>query len=284
MAAAARTAAALTTLALLPGCASDPSADPPAGQPAAEPAQLSAVSVYGRHAAVRGRVDVRIANHGSTPVEIAGYRVEHPLFEPVPVLERTSTLPPDGRARIVPVPFGAPRCGADDAAGARVVVGLRTDGDVRDVAVPLADGEPGLVRAHRLACAADAVTAAVALDLAAGEVGDDLVLRTALVLQRRGAGEVAVTELGSTILFTVDAPPAAPLVALPAGSASGQVAVQVRATRCEAHALTESKRSSVFPAFVTVDGGEPALVQVAVTPPARAALQQLLDRTCGPFG
>lgn len=282
--AAARTAAALIALAVLTGCAPDAGGSQSAAPAAAEQPQLTAVAVYGRHAAVRGRVDVRIANHASGPVEIARYRIEHPLFEPVPVLERTSTLPADGRARIVPVPFGQPRCDADSGEGAQVVVGLQTDDGVRDVAVPLADGEPGLVRAHRLACAAEAVTEAVGLDLAAGKLGADLILRTALVLQRRGPGDIAVTELGGNILFTVDAPAAAPLVALPDGSPSAQVEVQVRATRCDPHALTESKRSLVFPAFAAVDGGEPALVQLAVTPPAQAALQELLDRTCGPLG
>lgn len=261
------------TVLLLTGCGSAGPAEPPP--------ELSAVSIYGRHAEVRGRVDVRIANAGPGPVEIERYRVEHPMFEPVPPLVRTSRLPPDGRSRLVPVPFGAPRCDVADPRGARVVVGLRTAAGVRDVPVPLDDGEPGLVRAHRLACASAAVTAAAGLDLAPWHLEPGPGARTALRLQRRGPGEVVVTELGGNILFSIDGPDLRPLVTLGAGEHAASVEVAVRATRCDAHALTESKRSWTFPLFASVDGAEPARVQLTVSPPGRAALQSLLDRTCG---
>jgi hypothetical protein len=57
--------------------------------------------------------------------------------------------------------------------------------------------------------------------------------------------------------------------------------VVVRASRCDPHALTESKTSFVLPVFVALDGAEPVQVPLVVTGPARAALQDLLTRTCG---
>jgi hypothetical protein len=274
-----RTASACALVVLAAGCASDSPANACGRE--AEP-QLSAVAVYGRHAAVRGKVDVRIANEGPQEVHVETYRIQHPLFESVPTSRRDSRLPADGARRIVPVPFGAPRCAADDAGEAVVVVGVRTGRGMREVVVPLADGEPGLRRAHRLACAAAAAAEAVELDLAPGTLVDGPVLSTQLQLRRRGPGEVAVTEVGGNILFSVDAPPSSPVVTLTGGQQSAGVALQVRATRCEAHALTESKRSFVFPAFVALDDVEPTQVQVAVSAPAQAALQELLDRTCTP--
>lgn len=288
--AAARTAAALTALALFTGCAADPSADPPDDQPAAtEQPQLSAVSVYGRHAAVRGRVDVRIANQGGTPVEIASYRIEHPLFELVPVLERTSTLPADGRARIVPVPFGAPRCDTDDADGAQVVVGLQTADGVRDVAVPLADGEPGLVRAHRLACSADAVQAAVEFALG-GWVLDGDVARATLTVRRRAAGEVVVSGVVGTVLFGVEPSPGTVALVLAPEQDVAELPLVVRPARCEAHALTEAKDVFAFPVVASLDGAEPARLRLEAGRQGRAVLQELLTTSChlldppGPLG
>lgn len=268
---------------LAAGCVSSPDDDTtgPALGPA-EP-QLSATSVYGRHAAVRGRVDVRLANDGEQPVEVETLRVEHPMFTPVPVLERTSTLPPDGRPRIVPVPFGDPRCGIDDPAGARVVVGVRAGQTVRQVAVPLADGEPGLLRAHRLACAVERVAEVVELELAGWSSGPDLQGTGTLSAVRRGAGQVVVTSVGGTILFSVE-PAAEPLLVLPDGAPDAAAPVRLRATRCDPHALTESKRSFTFPVFVALDGAEPARVELTVAGPDRDVLQDLLDRTCGAPG
>jgi hypothetical protein len=174
---------------LAAGCAAEPPrAEPPRAAPVAGLAdpQLSATAVYGRHAAVRERVDVRLANEGAEPVDVERLQVRHPLFAPVPALARSSSLPPDGRARIVPVPFGAPRCEADDPAGAVVVVGVRTPAGVRDVEVPLVDGEPGLLRAHRVACAVAAVAAAVTLDLAPWQPEQQG--STVLTVRRRGPG------------------------------------------------------------------------------------------------
>lgn len=269
---------------MLAGCAAEPA---PAA-PAADEPELTAVALYGRHAAVRGRADIRIANRGPGTVELEHYRVEHPLFARVDRLPRRSTLPPDGRERIVPVPFGAPRCEVDDPTGARVVVGVRTGDGVRDVAVPLSDGEPGLVRAHRLACAAQAVTAAASFDLGPQWVPEQgpegLTARTTLRLERRGPGTIAVTQLSGNILFTVSHPAGQPLLTLPAEQDAAELAVRVRASRCEAHALTESKTSFTFPVFAAVGDAEPALVSMTVSPPARAALQDLLDRTCTPDG
>ena len=272
-----RAAVAVVLALLAAGCAGD--VEPAGGDDAP---QLSAVSVYGRHAAVRGKVDVRIANAGPGPVEIEAYRVEHPLFEPVAPFARRSRLPGDGKARIVPVPFGAPRCDAEQDREARVVVTMRTEGVAREVAVPLADGEPGLARAHRLACAVEAVAQTAQLELGPWTLGPGLVARTTLRLQRRGPGEVAVLAVGGSILFSVDSPGGDPLLSLPAGADTASVELAVRATRCESHALTESKTSFTFPVSVSVGGAEPSAVPVTVAAADRAVLQTVLERTCAP--
>jgi hypothetical protein len=262
------------------GCAS---AEQSRSGPRAQELALSATAVYGRHAAVRGKVDVRIANRGAEVVEVESYQVRHPQFERVPPAQRRSRLPADGEPRIVPVPFGAPRCDARDDGGAVVVMGVRSSGGAREVTVPLADGEPGLARAHRLACGAAAVADAAALELGPTWTPGTDGLRTALRLNRRGTGPVVVTELRGNVLFTVRPAATDPVVALPAGQRAAQVDVVVSAARCEAHALTESKTSFTFPLFAAVGAGEPVQILLTVTGTGRQALQDLLDRTCGPL-
>lgn len=274
----------LAVLACLPtGCATTPADDDVAAAPTAEELALSATAVYGRHAAVRGKVDVRIANEGAEPVEVESYQVRHPQFDVVPAAQRRSRLPADGKPRIVPVPFGAPDCEATADAGAVVVLEVRTGHGSQEVVVPLADGEPGLSRAHRMACGAEAVTDAASIELGPAWTPGSDGLRTTLRLTRRGSGAVVVRELRGNVLFTVRPDTVDPVVALPAGEQDAEAGVVVTATRCEAHALTESKTSFTFPLFAAVGDGEPVQILVTATGPGRAALQGLLDSTCGPL-
>lgn len=262
------------------------SADQPAAEADGEQAGLSAVAVYGRHAAVRGKVDVRITNEGRSEVVVVSYQVRHPMFDVVPPDDRSSRLPPDGRERIVPVSFGEPLCEATEAEGAVAVLGVRSSEGVRELSVPLADGEPGLARAHRLACAAaaaqEAATFAFGPPWTTEQTPTGPALRTVLRLERQGEADVAVSSVGGNILFTLEAPAGDPVVALAPGADRAEAEVLIRATRCEAHALTESKTSFTFPLQVRVDGSEPSLLQVTVDDAGRAELQGLLDRTCGP--
>ncbi|HWH29300.1 MAG TPA: hypothetical protein VNU26_10120 [Mycobacteriales bacterium] len=237
---------------------------------------------------MRGKADVRIANHGIEDVRVTAWQIRHPLFDTIPPWERESVLPADGAARIVPVPFGAPLCDETEADGAVVLLQVTgADGAETDVVVALQDREPGLVRAHRLACAAQRVTDVARLDLAApfdrATADGRPVLRARLTIERQGAGTVAVDRgsLTGNILFTVDTGTDEPLV-LEDGEDAVGAEVVVAATRCEAHALTESKTSFTFALFASVDGLEPAQVQLTVGDGAREALQSLLDDTCGP--
>ena len=267
---------------LLASCACSAGTDEP-DRAGAGP-QLQAASVYGRHSTVRGKVDVRIANEGEAPVEVERWQVRHPMFGDVAPVERPSTLVPDGVERIVPVPFGPARCDADDPAGAVVVLTVRADDGRREVAVPLVDREPGLLRAHRQACAVEALTATASVELVPPWVRDPDrpdALRTTLVLRRRTPGVVTVDEVRGNVLFSVEPPAAPPLGALPADRHEVRAPLVVRATRCDPHALIESKRSFTFPVQARLDGGEVTAVPVTVDAAGRAALQALLDDTCG---
>jgi hypothetical protein len=218
-------------------------------------------------------------------VELATLQVRHPLFEQLPAAARRTVLPPDGEVHLVPVPLGPPRCERVDPAGAVLAVSVQTPDGEQDALVPLVDREPGLVRAHRLACATAAVERLVTVELrtdgarTATPTGPGLAMT--LHLQRRAPGTVTVTELSGSILFSVAGTPPDPLVELQAGADSAQAGVVLLASRCDQHALIESKTSFTFPLFARIDDGEPARLTTTATGAARAALQALLDDTCG---
>ena len=238
-------------------------------------------SGYGRHAAVRAKADLRLVNTGTAEVRFATLQVRHPLFEQLPPVERRTVLPADGEVRLVPVPLGAPRCDRDDPAGATLVAGVD---DGSELSLPLVDREPGLVRAHRLACATAAVQEVVTVELRTDGVrtatpqGPGLAMT--LHLDRRSRGAVSVTELSGSILFSVAGTPPAPLLDLPDGVQESAAPVVLLASRCDQHALIESKTSFTFPLFARIDGGDPARLSTTATGPARDALQALLDDTC----
>jgi hypothetical protein len=276
----------LATVVALAACSGGtPEAAPSStGAAPAEPA-LEAVSGYGRHAAVRAKADLHLANHGDAELQLTSLQVQHPLFEQLPAAARRTVLPPDGEVKLVPVPLGAPRCDRDDPAGAVLAVGVQTPDGVRDALVPLVDREPGLVRAHRLACAAAAVERLVTVELrtdgARTTTPSGPGLAMTLHLQRRAPGAVTVTELSGSILFTVAGTPPAPLLVLAPEADAAQAGVVLLASRCDQHALIESKTSFTFPLFARIDDGEPARLTTSAAGPARDGLQALLDDTCG---
>jgi hypothetical protein len=257
----------------------------PAPAEAGPALQLEATSGYGRHAAVRAKADVRLVNRGDSEVELSSLQVRHPLFDQLPAAPRRTVLPPDGEVHLVPVPLGAPRCEQDDPTGAVLSVTVRTPDGVQDALVPLVDREPGLLRAHRLACATAAVERLVTVELrtdgerATTPGGPGLAMT--LHLQRRAPGTVTVTELSGSILFSVAGTPPVPLVELHADADTARAEVVLLASRCDQHALIESKTSFTFPLFARIAAGEPARVTTTATGSARAALQALLDDTCG---
>ena len=282
--AAAAGAGVLALLLLVPACGSD--VDEPAAAPAAP--EISAYSVYGRHSAVRGKVDLRLANRGPDVVQVERFQVRSPLFAEVAPYERPSELLADGEESIVPVPFGSPRCevqdGAAAQAGAVLALVVRSGNQLREVTVPLVDREPGLVRAHRTACAIAAVTGTAAVELTGPwtrDPADPRRLLGRLRLGRTAPGRLAVVEVGSNILFSVRSASRRPLLVLEDGAQEASADLVLLATRCDQHALIESKTSFTFPVPATLAGREPTALQIRADEEGTAALQSLLDDTCG---
>lgn len=262
----------LLGLLLVPSCGDDEALD-------ADELGLSAQVSQSRTARSQGKLDVELRNDGARPVRLDWLQLRSPLFDVVPRLARDTVVPPDDLGTLF-LPFGRPRCPA--AAGtAELVVGLRTDEGVRELRLPVVDREPSLATAHRAACAVEAVADVARIGLGAAwtrvVVAGVPRVETTLRLTRLAAGEVEVLGIGRSVLLT---PTLRGTLLLGGSAPSAEVPVVVAATRCDPHALTESKTSYTFPVRVRVDGGPEVPVPMTVTGPGREALIALVDEVC----
>lgn len=273
----------LLALSALPACGgaaapAGPPAVPASVPPAAAPQLAAEVKQYRADIAPR-RLSVAVTNAGDSPVVVTGVQLTAAGFEPVPASEVEVELAPGDRTD-VKVPYGTARC--DGAAGAdQAVVAVRGAGELR---LDVPEGNGLLERLRSRDCAEQALRTAVDLRLSDAWTLVGAELQGALVLERRAGEEpVTVVEPGGNVLFTIRPPePAVPLGVLEPGAERVELPLRVTATRCDGHALAESKRSYVFAFFTTVGDGPPHLTATT----ADEALQRQLDRlaldTCRP--
>ena len=226
----------------------------------------------------RHLLQVVLDNDGAAPVEVVRLQLRAPGWVDVAPTVRADVLRPCRRLAF-PVDYGAAVCGRDGPA--RVVVGHRTDDGLRELELTVPADDPLLPRLHRRECALRALDEAVdvGFDDGAWRREGDVVSGRLVVRRRAGAAPVTVDALEGTVLLTLR--PDAPLpLTLTAGRAA--VPVTVTASRCDVHALLESKRSFDFPYVATLDGGEPLSVTVRPDPPGVALLERLLADVCAP--
>lgn len=90
-------------------------------------------------------------------------------------------------------------------------------------------------------------------------------------------GQVAVGELGTTILFRPVQPDA---VSARPGQAGRVREAQLRPNRCDAHALAEDKQGTFFPVAVTLPDGRTGEIPLTVDKRTRGGLYRLYARLC----
>ncbi|PZG15673.1 hypothetical protein C1J01_23380 [Nonomuraea aridisoli] len=106
------------------------------------------------------------------------------------------------------------------------------------------------------------------------------VMRTTLVLTRRGAGEVAVRDLGGTTHYNVGLERRPPGV-LSADRQRMEVPVELTPARCDGHSFGEAKKAFMFPVRASLDGGEERVVIVTPPKPVQDRLIRYAQRACG---
>lgn len=273
-----RALAGLLALTALPACggAAVPAAAPP-------PALTAEVKQYRADIAPR-RLSVSVGNPGTEPVVVTGLELLPAGFQARDRAAVDVQVPP-GRRTDVKVPYGRARCDGEPEGPDRVRLQVRdAAGREHDLELELPVGNGLLERLRGRDCAEAELRAAAELRLAPEFARDGLALRGALLLERQDDdAEVVVVEPGGNVLFTIRPPaPARPLGVLAAGQQALELPMVVTATRCDGHALAESKRSYVFAFFTTVDGGQPHLTNVTAEPPLQRQLDRLALDTCRP--
>jgi hypothetical protein len=213
---------------------------------------------------VTGTFELTFVNDGDDAVEVTAVELRSALFEPVGGDERQTTVDP-GRPTSMPLRYGEPRCVGEPSDALRVAATV--DGD--DVVLDAGGASSGMLRLHAEQCAAAAVREAVDVSFA----GDWRALEPTratgtIVLDPVGDAEVTLESVSTQIVFVTAA----------ATPATGNVEVVVTAARCDAHALTESKKTFLFTLVLSIDGGEPVrLEQRATEGPVLDAMKRAID-------
>lgn len=279
-------AAVVVALGLLTGC----TGDIPRDDGVSLPSLTGELTRYRRDEALR-RLQVKLEQAaGEAPAQVQSLRFSLPGYADGPVSEIDSESRP-GAVVDLPVTLGDPRCPEAGApttreavpAGTAVAVAtVLTEDGPRDVEITLTDPDEVGPQTWSRECSALSALAAVPLTLgptwvrggAPGALTATGDLEVGPVVAGRA---VTVLEVVGTTLFSASA-------ALPLDLASGErvrLPLTVVPARCDPHAVGESKRGYAFGVRVGVDGGEPVLVTVEPTEPARVQMEDVLLEQCG---
>lgn len=263
-----RSTAALVALLLLgAGCGAGPAGSPEGAAvpelPAATEVGLSGSVLQYRSDIARRVLTVRV--RAVEPLEVREVVVRGAGFEPGPTVP-TGTRFEAGNSVDLKTTYGAARCDAPPSGASDAVVAVVHDGEPRRVRLELEDTYDLFAGLHEAECAERTVRRQVEFSFVGGWTQDGSLLRSTLRLRRlEGRGAVTVTELGDTTLLALHAgPPGGPVVVLDPQAAEVSVPFEVETVRCDPHALAESKRTTAFGMFVSIDGS--VLVRLVVDP------------------
>ena len=247
-----------------------------------EPTGLSATIEQTTAFQARGLLEVLVSNRSDRPLEIVDLRLVDDRFETVDPTERDARIEPGPRRVMMPVPFGPPRCGDDAPPTGTGAPVIEVNGDV-DVPVD-ADGEEFLTRLHERQCGQQRVRETVEVSFTGpfDDIGDATV-GVELRLDRLSGGArdtVRLEGMRGTVVFTVVTPGPGALVTLEPDDRDGSVPIVVSASRCDAHALIESKKSYRFPMWISVGEADARYLEVEPTGEARTVLERVLQEGC----
>ncbi len=273
---------------LLAGCQAP--AEQVSEEPTVADVRLAATLKQYRVDQARRVVQVSVTNEGAAPVRIEQLRLDAPGFAPMDPTPKDTDLEP-GRRVDLPITFGEARCGDGPpySAGAatvpmRVTVG---DGPAQEVRLELEAPNELLDRLLSSECEQRALAEALAIEFGPSweldSTEDQERLRGSVVLRRLSSGDpLAITGIaGSVILAIQPVPPQpSPLVTLDSATPSAELPVEITAARCDPHALSDSKRTFVFPTWVSVDGGPEQYTTIALTDDDRQRMDELIKAGC----
>lgn len=238
---------------------------------------------------VTGQAEVRIRNESPHTLRIGAVSVADPRFDGVAerVLDHTSTVAAGASTdiRVQLPPMACPEPG--DAASSTVTIAYTVDDVERTATAALPDSLGFLPPLHERECrvAALARVADVAFtaftQTDAGTPGE-----LELTVAPTGAGSAEITGIHATNLLRPVLPDESagvwPLhvAVAPGDTNSIVVRMPIEPTRCDAHAVMEDKRGTVFRLEAVIDG-EAGQVELAADDALRGRLLSWVAHWCG---
>lgn len=243
---------------------------------------LTATLEQFREDEVAGKISVRVANGGDEPVVVETLRLAWPGLSDTGAAELDYPVFPGVRVDLK-VPLGTAVCSSppqiDEPLPDVPIAAVATTVE-GEVVFPVTDPAGILARIYPRQCTAQAVEHAVGLTILDDfeDVSTDPAeVRGTLRVERRAAtGEVAVVGLHGSVLVTLG------LVDEPSvlGADDDVVDVPIVATnnRCDAHAISESKKPYVFVVDLDIDGTAVSYVISPAQPGKDALSAQVVGR------
>ena len=247
-----------------------------------------------RYLVAERMVEVIVVNKGASPVRVEQIQLFGRLFKAQPPIAKDTLLQPDER-KDLKVGYGRVRCRRQVPTSSEPFVRLRvraSDGNQSRARLALPSPSPTLQRLHDTECGLLALGEAVQVRYGAGWTRAGRGYRDArgrLVLRRRASREpIVLTAVGGNVIFTVtahvdDSPqrpqrdPQRALAILRPGDERLTVPVAVAASRCDAHAVADSKKTFLLPLWLRVGAAEEQYLEVEVTGRGRRLLTDVIS-------
>lgn len=258
-----------------------PTLDATVAPPATEPTALtlpSGVTVFvefPRYLHAARRLEVAFDNQSDSELTVTELVLRSPLFEPVAPDPR-QTIVEVGRRRDLQIGLGAALCPAPS--GPSEVEVTAEIGGQRQHGLVAIDPAP-LDRISADECGRQFVLEQVGIGYAGVPAVVDGVVETSIEL-RRLAGDEPITATavrGSVLLELRPATAADPLAALPGDVDQASFPVRIRVSRCDPHAVIESKKTFELSIWVSIGDREPQRIVVTPEGELRAVLEGLIQ-------
>lgn len=270
---------ALALVAALTGCtASTGTETPETSLPAGVAVELAQL----RSDVAARQAQVRFVNDTDEVLMVGEVRVEDPRFDGAATraISRETTVRPGGTVDVrVQLPVVA--CPAPDAAASTLAVHYRLGDDAREATVALPERIPFVAALHERECLVAALAEAATLSFgsfAPSPPGESAALR--LEIEPTGAGGAELVGIRATNLLMFEGGAKSWPLGISLPGERQTVAVPLVPLRCDAHAVQEDKRGTVFTVDVVLHG-EAGRIELAASPELRGEILRWVADWCG---
>lgn len=260
-----------------------------ASQPSAGAPALDVSVQIGRLAATRGLIDLELSpEREASEVEITSLQLVDPRFEVAAPTARVTTV---DRLLHIAVDPGTPICGG--ASADPPLTAVTVPGTPEPFLLPIdAAGQDVLTRLHGSACQRQAILDAADIGFSPEWTPAGRATARGTIAVERSTSGVPITlhDVQGTVIFALEVLPTTPRATDPGTAAHvarlgpeeqrQEVPVEVSAARCDAHGLAESKKTFLFPAWVSIGDAPVGFIGIEPQGEARAALEGLMTIGC----